>query len=166
MKNKQQKQKKAEGSISKRIRDTERILKRENLSADMKSEQERKLKALKVLRQEERKSQIERKYSEKYRMLKFFERQKCIKRIKSLSKQLLTCSDRKIQDELEEYKRKLNYVYHFPRNKKYVSLFPTTPYTDPKVLEQIEEQKFQIMEKITSGNFIDACTKLIPSIHE
>lgn len=119
--------------IKKKIRDIERLLKKENLAADVRVENERALKALKV---ELKNSEVEmksKKTAKRYHMVRFFERKKAIRRLKNAKRALKQAMESK--DEKEEKKAKtivyqnevdLIYVILYPKSEKYISLYPTS----------------------------------------
>lgn len=86
------------GNTRKAIRDTQRLLKRENLPADVRQEKERKLKALLLLADEDHRcvegapSSIQKRtqpptkttLQERYKLVKFLEKKKVIRKIKQL----------------------------------------------------------------------------------
>ena len=107
------------GSIKKMIRDTTRLLNRPNLPADLRREQERKLQALKVSLVDRQQAETERQMAVKYRMVKFFERKKALRRLASA--QASKDSEAVSQAQLD-----LAYILHFPKDRKYISLYPET----------------------------------------
>eukprot|EP01044_Picomonas_judraskeda_P003456 COSAG03_NODE_284_length_9420_cov_67.122090_6_plen_395_part_00 len=72
--------------IHKRIRDLERRLARGNLPDDLRVQKEAEVKALRVQQQDERENSAEEKIARRYKMVKFFEERKIIRRIRSAQK--------------------------------------------------------------------------------
>ena len=102
-----------------RIRDMDRRL-RKLKSLDVDPAQVAALEAeLAALRESEtgaaesrRNVETEKRYAERYRKIKFFERQKVTRRLKQLRKELAAAPS----DDLR-------YIKHYPKDRKYVSLF-------------------------------------------
>ncbi|KAK9723051.1 18S rRNA maturation protein [Basidiobolus ranarum] len=137
--------------LKKKLRDTQRLLKKDKLGADVRVNAERKLKAIQLQLDELQLTEKEKKLTTKYRMIKFFERQKVTRKIKQCEKKLseedLKTKERKaIEKELKEHQVNLNYILHYPRLDKYISLFPKENGDDPEVVKRREE----IREKIRS----------------
>ncbi|KAG2127226.1 hypothetical protein DEU56DRAFT_820810 [Suillus clintonianus] len=113
--------------IKSSLRQTRRLLAKENLAADVRVETERRLKALEADLARAETSKKERTYAMKYHKVKFFERQKLVRRIKQVKRDLTSGQEtkkEKLEGELEGLRVDLNYVLHYPRTKKYISLFP------------------------------------------
>jgi hypothetical protein len=115
-----------QGNIKKALRDTLRLLQRPNLPADVRREQERKLQALQAKAVDHAHVEKEKKMSKTYRMVKFFERKKAERKLKQA----------KTDEAREAAIMDLNYIIHFPKDRKYIALFPTVETTDEKVLEE------------------------------
>jgi hypothetical protein len=113
----------------KRARSIERLLKRATLPEAVKKQKEAELTDLMQEAKRSKRVAREKLNSRKYHGVKFFERRKLERKIESLKKQLdaggSSSSGADLQAELREAEHDLLYVLHFPRNKKYLSLFPT-----------------------------------------
>jgi hypothetical protein len=129
----------ASGSIKKMIRDTNRLLSRPNLPADLRREQERKLSALQVTLSDRQKAEIEREMAVKYRMVKFFERKKALRRLAAA--QAKTDSSAVSEAQLD-----LAYILHFPKGRKYIALYQTS--SSAESLAEREAIRKQISEKL------------------
>jgi hypothetical protein len=129
----------ASGSIKKMIRDTNRLLNRPNLPADLRREQERKLSALQVTLSDRQKAEIEREMAVKYRMVKFFERKKALRRLAAA--QAKTDSSAVSEAQLD-----LAYILHFPKGRKYIALYQTS--SSAESLAEREAIRKQISEKL------------------
>lgn len=147
-------------SNSKQTRDLQRLLKLDSLSADARVELERKLKTL-VQTSQDSKSEcfqhsIEKSHMEKYRMLRFFEKKKALKRLKAI------LSSNPSQEEIENASLNLNYVVHFPKDRKYISLYPNKD-AEPSsnTIQNREKILISIKAEIISGKLSDAARKLI-----
>ncbi|CAM0139038.1 18S rRNA maturation protein [Umbelopsis sp. WA50703] len=123
-------------AIKKKIRDTTRALSRDNLSAKVKIELERKLKALKFHSSEKMIDDVERNNAKKYHMVKHFERTKVNRKIKKAEKQLKEAdteeSKKDAQKILDVLNIDLNYINHYPNVERYISLYPSQD-SDEKV---------------------------------
>ena len=130
----------APGSVKKMIRDTTRLLNRPNLPADLRREQERKLAALQVTLVDREQAECEREMAVKYRMVKFFERKKALRRLASAQATQDSAAVACAQLDLA-------YILHFPKDRKYISLYPTTV-TSSEVLAEREAIRKEISEKL------------------
>ncbi|KAG2362420.1 hypothetical protein BDR07DRAFT_1357590 [Suillus spraguei] len=113
--------------IKSSLRQTRRLLAKENLAADVRVETERRLKALEADLARAETARKERTYAMKYHKVKFFERQKLVRRIKQVKRDLTSAHGKereKLEGELDSLRVDLNYILHYPRTKKYISLFP------------------------------------------
>ncbi|KAG1767482.1 hypothetical protein EV702DRAFT_1146805 [Suillus placidus] len=113
--------------IKSSLRQTRRLLAKENLAADVRVETERRLKALEADLARAETARKERTYAMKYHKVKFFERQKLVRRIKQVKRDLTSAQGKektKLEGELESLRVDLNYILHYPKTRKYISLFP------------------------------------------
>lgn len=120
--------------LKKKIRDIERFIakKRDSLPADVLLENERALETLKVELKNAENVQRVKKLSKKYHMIRFFEKKKAMRRYKKTKKEYdeLVSSDaekkeiKKLRKKLTHAETDLLYVVNFPRDVKYVALFP------------------------------------------
>jgi hypothetical protein len=141
------------------LRGAERLLKKkgETCNAKDKLQMERKIAALKYQLEREQiciqdKSLVE-KYDTMYRAVKFFERQKTIRKIKSFKRN--KASESQIQVENQEANLKqalldLCYVIHFPPATKYISLYPKDPLS-PSAQAKRQEIQDKINHLIECG---------------
>lgn len=124
------------------LRQTKRLLARNDIEPGKRQEAERRLIAIeqdieaKQTQNVERdNANVERNNAKRYHKIRFFERQKLVRRIKKLKKNLAAESGEEGETsatELQEARVLLNYVLHYPMSHKYVALFPssTTTSTD------------------------------------
>jgi hypothetical protein len=114
--------------IHKRIRDLERRLARGNLPDELRVQKENEVKQLRQQQQEERFNSAEEKIARRYKMVKFFEERKLIRRIRSAQKRKSAATTPEaiaaVDAETAQLHEDLEYVTNYPRAKKYVSLFP------------------------------------------
>lgn len=128
--------------IKKKIRDISRLLKRDNLAADIRIANERALKTLQIELNKVGDDQKEKKLAIKYHKVRFFEKKKA-KRFYLQSKKKIEVVENKLKDEniseeenknlkkelkklrrvLEHCSVDLAYVLNFPKNEKYISLY-------------------------------------------
>ncbi|KAF9478109.1 hypothetical protein BDN70DRAFT_880368 [Pholiota conissans] len=110
------------------LRQTRRLLAKDKLGADVRVETERRQRALEAELQQAEVAKKERAFAIRYHKIKFFERQKVTRKLKQAKKSLeatTSSSDKKKHSsELYNLRVDLNYILHYPKTKKYVSLFP------------------------------------------
>lgn len=129
------------GNVKKQLRDTQRMLARPSLPADVRREQERKLAALQIAAVDRQKGEQERKMATAYRMVRFFERKKAERRMKqALKGEDGAAKEQAIMD--------MNYVLHFPKDRKYIALFPSTETCDERVLEERRNIRDRVNQEI------------------
>ena len=145
----------SKGTANKRARGLERLLKR-TLPDEVRSAKETELAALRVDASKSKRVQREKAFSKMYHKIKFFERQKLERRILQLKKQIEVASDSPASIELERKlltaEHDLLYVRHYPRHKKYLSLFPAEPVADGGfVQKQIARIRARIVQRSEAG---------------
>jgi len=97
-------------------------------------------------------SSEERALAIKYRMVKFFERRKLLRKIKRAENDLKACAaddvskHESLTDLVTKLKGDLSYIVHYPKNEKYISLFRDTGDTDSKSTKTRGEIRRSIME--------------------
>ncbi|KAJ7496600.1 hypothetical protein FB451DRAFT_1335114 [Mycena latifolia] len=106
------------------LRQTRRLLAKDNLAADVRVETERRLKALEADLEVAELGKKERALAVRYHKVKFFERQKVVRKLNQTKKKISTSDAPQLQSTLHELRVDLNYILHYPKTKKYVSLFP------------------------------------------
>ncbi|KAI0343605.1 hypothetical protein BDW22DRAFT_1476361 [Trametopsis cervina] len=112
------------------LRQTRRLLAKEKLAADVRVATERKQRALETDLANAERARKERTLAQRYHKIKFFERQKVTRKVKQVQRQLESCTEKKEKKKLEkalfELRVDLNYILvsHYPKLKKYISLFP------------------------------------------
>lgn len=131
------------GNLKKQLRDTQRLLSRANLPADVRRDKERMLSALQVQMDERQKQEQTRKMVSAYRMVRFFEEKKAVRHLKqALKGEEEAAKEKAIMD--------LNYVLHFPKDRKYISLFPSAETTDERVLEERRAIRDKINQELVA----------------
>ncbi|KAI5117981.1 hypothetical protein M0805_009198 [Coniferiporia weirii] len=118
------------------LRQTRRLLAKDNLDADVRVETERRLRSLEADLQTAERKRKERAIATRYHKIKFFERKKVLRKINQVKRELEACpedgsaSSKKASTQLEnalfELRVDLNYITHYPKLEKYISLFPSS----------------------------------------
>ncbi|BGO93079.1 hypothetical protein NBRC10512_003264 [Rhodotorula toruloides] len=116
------------GSVSKlkaQLRQTKRLLARDDLNPDVRVTSERRLVVLEEELAKAEQSNKEKKMVQRYRGVKFFERQKLLRKIKQAKKQLEPLpGNADVEKTLLEARIDLYYVLRYPKTEKYIALFP------------------------------------------
>lgn len=102
------------------IRQTKRLLGKESIEPGTRIEAERRLRAMELELEEHMQSNKERNFATRYHKIKFFERQKLMRRLRQLRR---APESQQVRAQLFEHRVFLNYVLHFPADRRYVSLF-------------------------------------------
>jgi len=105
----------------------------------MRQNLEKRLAALMDESQENRKKYMEKKYAVRYHKVRFFERIKIERTIKKLKKSLKISSDASLKDALAMAEEDLEYILHFPKGEKYVSLLKDSE--DPEAQQHLESER-------------------------
>ncbi|KAH3679939.1 hypothetical protein WICMUC_000682 [Wickerhamomyces mucosus] len=151
--------------INKKIRDIERLLskKRDQLPSDILVEKERQLAALKTELNNLSEVQKVKKIAKKYHMVRFFEKKKALRKYKQIKKEydqlIVDVADKKdlkkLRKKLTHHEIDLAYVVNFPKDQKYIALYPTEdnnlPSNDPnkkKGLQKTENEKNAFKKQI------------------
>ncbi|WFD28555.1 18S rRNA maturation protein [Malassezia nana] len=114
------------------LRQTKRLLSKESLAPGVRIEAERKYKALEHELEVRTQSNKERTMAARYHKVKFFERQKLVRRIRQCKRALASNERAKPwRTKLFESRVMLNYVLHFPAHQRYVALFADRERKDP-----------------------------------
>ncbi|KAH9485614.1 rRNA-processing protein EFG1 [Psilocybe cubensis] len=110
------------------LRQARRLLAKDKLAADVRVETERRIKALEAELNQAEAAKKERAFAVRYHKIKFFERQKVTRKLRQTKKGLEAASNdaekKKLSSELQDLRVDLNYILHYPKMKKYISLFP------------------------------------------
>ena len=130
--------------LKKQLRDTQRLLARPNLPADMRREQERKLAHISAMIVERVSAEKEVAMKKRFAKIRFFEGRKAERHLKTASRELLNENSEEKLAQWVEAKRDLIYVQAHPYDQKYISLWPSTPLTDAKFLAQRAEMTMNL----------------------
>ncbi|CAH2353940.1 rRNA-processing protein Efg1p [[Candida] railenensis] len=117
--------------LKKKIRDIERLLKKDNIPAHIRVDNERSLKALKVDLVNTQNSLKAKEVAKKYHMVRFFERKKAIRKLKQAMKSFEDVSKTEVRKDIKKARKVVShsevdvaYVILFPKEEKYISLYP------------------------------------------
>ncbi|KAF2455961.1 hypothetical protein BDY21DRAFT_365173 [Lineolata rhizophorae] len=119
----------AVGRVKKRIRDIERLLRKQDIkNADARVELERELVTCKHELERNESGKKRQKMIAKYHKVRFFDRQRATRRLKRLKKKrwgdLSPGELSKLDEEVYEAEVDLNYTLYYPLEERYSSLFP------------------------------------------
>ncbi|THH29046.1 hypothetical protein EUX98_g5146 [Antrodiella citrinella] len=110
------------------LRQTRRLLAKDKLAADVRQATERKMRALEMELVDAERARKERTMATRYHKIKFFERQKVVRKIQQVKKKLEACTEKSekkaLKKTLLDLRVDLNYIQHYPKTMKYISLFP------------------------------------------
>lgn len=114
--------------LKKRKRDLERLINKKDLPSNIRIEKQKVLAGVELQLQNASNTLKSQKFAKKYHMVKFFEKKKALKNYKRVEKEYSQTEDKKDKKKL---KKKLShsaidllYVVNFPKDEKYVALFP------------------------------------------
>lgn len=148
-----------------RARDIKRLLKRENVSATVRQTQERMLTLLEAEMKDDREDQRVKKWTKKYKMVRFFDRRKLVRKMKALNRQIAECEEESeraiLSDHLTVLRKEYNYVVHFPANEKYISVHSSSGSSTDSNRRKLEEIQDSIDSLVTSGSLPDASLDVI-----
>ncbi|ODV57947.1 Efg1p ASCRUDRAFT_78252 [Ascoidea rubescens DSM 1968] len=149
--------------LKKKIRDLERYLKNQKQNDKHNStqlaENERILNALKIKLQNQNLNLKQKHLLKKYHMVKFFEKKKTIRVLKKSNQQLIDLKKiniddnqiNQIENQLLNSKVDLLYIINFPKDKKYIALYPNT--SKDNNTEKVDEKTLKGIQK--SNKFKD-----------
>ncbi|XP_032225208.2 rRNA-processing protein efg1 isoform X2 [Nematostella vectensis] len=147
-------------SLRDQLRSVQRLLRQENLPANMRVAQERILNMLEKELRDKAKEDRDKKIAKKYKMVKFFELRKVQRKYNNCKKNLDTCTEdherKSLEEELKQIQQQWNYVTYFPTEMKYISLFPPTPCNSEEAIKKKDKIFKMINEKVESGEFREA----------
>lgn len=133
--------------LKKKIRDVERLLKRDSLNGTTRTENERKLKALKVQLANSSLNLQAKKNAKKYHMVRFFEKKKAVRKLKQAIKTLEEAKKTEVKKDIKKARKSVKfceidlvYTIMFPKNEKYISLYPN-PKDEDKQLTSTPQAK-------------------------
>lgn len=171
---------KGAGKIKKKVRDIERLLKRDNIPAPVRVENERALKALKFELENANLNNKAKIIATRYHRVRFFEKKKALRRytkdkksLDELEKKMNETSEdeeiKNLKKEIKKQKRVLRhseidllYIVNFPQLEKYISLYASENESKEelnekakkgaqKTAERSQEIKKEIAEQLDNG---------------
>lgn len=136
-----------------RTRGLERLLKRDSLPADVRAAKEKELAILRGDVQKQSRVAREKHFSKKYHGVKFIERRKVERRIATVQRSIAEGGGdpAALEEALQEAQHDLLYIQHFPRAKKYLSLFPTSAVDDAYVAKRRRRIRALIVRRVEAG---------------
>jgi len=149
--------------VKAQARAIERLLKRDGLAPAARAAKESELAALRGEVTKQNRTQREKHFSKKYHGIKFIERRKVERRIAQLERRIAAAEggtagasadaekDATALAELSEARKDLLYIEHFPRTKKYLSLFPAANGDDPYVATRRRRIRALIVRRVEAG---------------
>ncbi|KAG8766408.1 18S rRNA maturation protein [Serendipita sp. 411] len=146
------------------LRQVKRLLAKENLAADLRVATERRLKSLEDDLAKAEQAKVERTMATRYHKVKFFERQKALRKIGQISKTLESGVDaegeklrkkqrKALEKDLLERRIDLNYIVNYPKTIKYIALYASHP--DHEGEESTGEQEGNEDEKMEESTRMD-----------
>ncbi|XP_065182872.1 uncharacterized protein LOC135813795 [Sycon ciliatum] len=148
-------------SVKVQIRGIERLLKKDDLPAPVRESQERMLAMLRGDQQDHQRQIVEQRMQKKYRMVRFFEKRKLMRKIQQCNKKLGSASksDRRLLEErLADLHKDFNYIEYFPKAKKYISLFAEDQ--AEKSLQEKGRLREGIAKQVSAGALRNAANRL------
>ncbi|KAF8470542.1 hypothetical protein BDZ91DRAFT_840726 [Kalaharituber pfeilii] len=148
--------------LKRKIRDLTRLLARTNPSASdsshgslpstVRQQNERALEAYKHELALAQKAQKENRMRDRYRMVRFFERQKATRKLRQVERDFNSNSNpsQKDNDRLLAARVDLSYTLYFPLDRKYISLYKSSA-ADPKTEKMKEDIRADIRARMLAG---------------
>lgn len=132
-------------SIRSQIRSIQRLLANRGptMASAARKKKEADLAELVRMREEYDRREKERKLAKEYHMVKFFERRKLDRRLEKIMKNGDKPEDAAAKQQI---KRDLFYLKHYPKGKKYISLFPSHGHTEES-RKRVEDMRLEIEGK-------------------
>lgn len=134
--------------IRKKMRDIERLLKKDTLPAHVRIENERALKALGVELQNTQLNLKAKQNAKKYHMVRFFEKKKAVRKLKQARKALEDAASTEVRKDIKKARKVVRhseidivYVVLFPKTEKYISLYPNPKEDDKEELSKNPKAK-------------------------
>ena len=125
--------------LKSQLRQAKRLLLKDGLTPELRSTTEKKISQLQASIETVPSKEQERKNAIKYHRIKFFDRTKVARRLKKVTSELDQLNSAENPRETEKQKLELqaqhlridlNYIRHYPKHLKYVSLCPGGQYKD------------------------------------
>jgi len=121
------------------------------LEEAVRAAQEKRLVALREEWESRKRAAIERKFAIRYHKVRFFERVKLERQLNKLKRSLASAAARNdetksIESRIQQVKEDLDYVLHFPKGEKYVSIIKDAD--DPEAQEHLGKERQRLREII------------------
>ncbi|KAG9081877.1 18S rRNA maturation protein [Ceratobasidium sp. 370] len=141
------------------LRQTRRLLAKDDLAPDVRIQTERRLKSLEADLAKAETRRKERSMAVRYHKIKFFDKRKVIRKINQTKRALeapeLEKKERKrLQKALLGHRVDLNYILNYPKLAKYISLYPSTAPDDADTTETDrlrEERRAAVRQAMKQG---------------
>ncbi|KDO25882.1 hypothetical protein SPRG_08824 [Saprolegnia parasitica CBS 223.65] len=117
------KPKKKTQSLKNKLRNLERLLKKDTLPDDIRSAKTEELAELQAQVDAKLQQETEREISLKYRKVKFFDRRRIMRTLKKLKAQITATPTKALEDAYEAAKKDMMYIFYYPKGEKYINLF-------------------------------------------
>lgn len=154
--------------LKKKIRDIQRLLKRQNLPADVRIENERALKALNVELADVQQNLKQKTIAKKYHMVRFFEKKKAVRKLKQAQKTYDDAVKTEVRKDIKKARKNLKfaqidvaYVILFPKSEKYISLYPNEKEEDKATLDNPKAKKGMLQTEQARKEFRKHCEELM-----
>ncbi|KAG6878006.1 hypothetical protein C0993_000966 [Termitomyces sp. T159_Od127] len=135
------------------LRQARRLVAKDKLAANVRVETERRIRALEADLAQAEVARAERANATRYHKVKFFERKKVVRRLTQTKKRLESTADDddaskpRLLQTLADLRVDLNYILHYPKTKKYISLFPPALRADAPQPQPPENPESQDVRK-------------------
>ncbi|QRV98350.1 rRNA-processing protein EFG1 [Ceratobasidium sp. AG-Ba] len=145
------------------LRQTRRLLAKDNLAPDVQIQAERKLKSLEADLAKAELRRKERSMAVRYHKVITLDRQKVTRKLKQ-TKRALEASGlekkerKKLQKELLKHRIDLNYIINYPKLDKYIALYPSTVanVTDNSETDRLREERRAAVRRAMENGEMDA----------
>lgn len=134
--------KRSKQSLKTSMRAIQRLLnnKGSDLNETVRKRKEAELEELKRLKEEHDRREVEKRMAQKYKMVKFFERRGLQRRLDKIVRKGDKVAD---AEEKKQIMCDLRYICEYPKDKKYISLFPSGGHTKESK-RRVEEMRAEI----------------------
>ncbi|KAL3142959.1 hypothetical protein ABBQ38_003244 [Trebouxia sp. C0009 RCD-2024] len=131
-------------STKNKIRGVQRLLRKAGVDSKLRRSLEAKLLELQESLKKHNKEELERKFAVRYHKIRFFERIKLERRIKQLSGKAqrghaLSATE---QQQIQKLKQDLQYVLHFPKGERYVSILKDA--AEPEAQAKLDAERIRL----------------------
>ena len=141
-------------SIKKKLRDTQRTLKRPSLNASLKTNLERRVRALELELKSASEQSASEKLQSKYKYVKFVERKKIERKLAQSQKELaLDSQNQELQNHIADLELQRAYIDHYPMDLKYISLLKKDGMSQEALEKQSGILSFLEQTRTSDGTF-------------